>query len=170
MTPSVQDRDVFVALRRFLTHLFPDVAVIQTQQNRSSPPKNAFITMNSRGRKRLSTNLRTYVDTDEKQAQDTVMPTEYTVQVDFYGSGSGDRAQTFCTLFFDYTACDFFPETVRPLFVTDPAQIPLTSGEEQFVERWTVEVKLQINPVISVPMDFFENPSLTLIPVPLNEE
>lgn len=169
MKPDIQDSAVFMALRTFLSELFPDVEVIQTQQNRAPPPRGAFVAMSNVGKRRLSTNLRTYTDTDEAKTQNTVMPTEYTVQVDFYGDGSGERAQTFCTLFFDYYGCDAFPQNVRPLYVTDPQQIPLISGEKQLVERWKTEAKIQINPVVSVPMDFFSEPSLTLIPVPLKE-
>ena len=132
MKPDIQDSAVFTALRAFLSGLFPDVEVIQTQQNRAPPPRGAFVAMSNVGKRRLSTNLRTYTDTDATKTQNTVMPTEYTVQV-------------------------------------DPQQIPLISGEKQFVERWKTEAKIQINPVVSVPMDFFSEPSLTLIPVPLKE-
>ena len=169
MKPDIQDSTVFTALRSFLSMLFPDIEVIQTQQNRAPPPPKAFIAMSNAGKRRLSTNQRTYTDTNEAKTQNTVMPTEYTIQVDFYGAGSGERVQTFCTLFFDYYGCDAFPENVRPLYVTDPQQIPLISGEKQFVERWKTEAKIQINPVVSVPMDFFSDLSLTLIPVPFKE-
>ena len=169
MKPDIQDRAVFTALRNFLSVLFPDIEIVQTQQNRAPPPPRAFIAMSNVGKRRLATNIRTYTDTEEKKTQNNIMPTEYTIQVDFYGSGSGERVQTFCTLFFDYYACDSFPPNVRPLYVTDPIQIPLVSGDKQFVERWKTEAKIQINPVVSVPMDFFSTPSLTLIPVPLKE-
>lgn len=168
--PDIEDRDVFVALRNFLIGLFPDIAVIQAQQNRAPPPMDDFIVMSKIGKRRLATNLRTYTNTDEQKTQNNVMPTEYTVQVDFYGEGSGDRVQTFCTLFFDYYACDSFPDNVRPLYVTDPQQIPLISGEKQFLERWKTEAKIQINPVVSVPMDFMEVPSITPMPISTNKE
>ena len=169
MNPSISDSDVFTALRSFLQYLFPNVEIIQSQQNRNPPPKGAFIAMNNVGKRRLATNWRTYTNTEEQKTQNTVMPTEYTIQVDFYGKQSGERAQVFCALFFDYTGSDAFPKNIRPLYVTDPVQLPLITGEKQCLERWKTEVKIQFNPVISTPMEFLDRVSISLIPVPLEE-
>ena len=92
MIPSISDSDVFTALRMFLMMMFPSVEVIQAQDNNVPPPKGAFITMNNVGKRRLATNSRSYTDTEDQQTQDTVMPTEYSVQVDFYGEEAGESA------------------------------------------------------------------------------
>lgn len=169
MKPDIQDDAAMTALWTFLSVMFPDIEVIEAQQNRVSPPRGAFIMMTPIAKERLSTNLRTYTDTKKQKTQNTIMPTQYTIQVDFYGAGSADRVQTFCTLFFDYYASDSFPENVRPLFATDPQQIPVFFGEKQYVERWKTEVKIQINPVVSTPMDFFTDVDVSVITVPFKE-
>lgn len=170
MTPDITDSEVMTALRDFLMLLFEDVPVILAQTNRVPPPKGAFIAMTKTAKRRLATNFRTYTDPGTTGTQNTQMATEYTVQLDFYGEGSGERVQTFCTLFFDYYGCDNFAENVKPLYVDEPQQIPLISGEKEYIERWTVSPRLQYNPVVQVPMDFFDSPEIALIPVPLNEE
>lgn len=165
MTPSISDADVFTALRSFLIHLFPDIEIIQSQENDVPPPKGAFITMSNIGKRRLATNSRTYTDTDEQKTQNTVMPTECSIQVDFYGEESGERVQTFCALIFDYVGYDSFPEGIKPLFASDPMQVPIITGEKQYQERWSLTVKIQYNPVISTPIDFIREAAVSLIPV-----
>ena len=142
--------------------MFPSVEVIQAQDNNVPPPKSAFITMNNVGKRRLATNSRSYTDTEDQQTQNTIMPTEYTIQVDFYGEGAGERAQTLSALFFDYFAYDAFPENIKPLFAADPHQIPLITGEKNYLERWSMDVKIQYNPVISTPMKFFDSAAIEL--------
>ena len=165
MIPSISDSDVFTALRMFLMMMFPSVEVIQAQDNNVPPPKGAFITMNNVGKRRLATNSRSYTDTEDQQTQDTVMPTEYSVQVDFYGEEAGERAQTLSALFFDYVAYDSFPDNIKPLYASDPFQIPLITGEKNYRERWSMDVKIQYNPVISTPMTFFDSASIELTPI-----
>ena len=165
MIPSISDSDVFTALRTFLLLLFPEIEIVQSQNNNVAPPKGAFITMNNVGKRRLATNSRSYTDTKKQKTQDVAMPTEYTIQVDFYGERAGDRAQTLSALFFDYVAYDIFPESIKPLYATDPFQIPLITGEKNYLERWSMDVKIQYNPVISTPMKFIDSASIELTPI-----
>lgn len=163
------DYNVFKAMRGFLVLLFPSVEVIRTQVDNVPMPKGAFIAINEIGRKRLATNERSYTDNYDPDVevqipgtQNTKMQTQVSMQVDFYGDGSADRCQTFSTLFRDFYAVDNFADGATPLYATDPSQSPLIAGEEGFIERWRCEAYLQINPVITTPMEFFDKGSITV--------
>lgn len=161
----ISDFDVFKALRGFIRGLFPDVEVIRTQVNDVPMPKGAFVTMNDIGRNRLATNIRVNHDTGESESstQDVIMKTEHMIQVDFYGPGSSMRAQTFATLFRDYYAYDNFPENIKPLFCTDPVQMQLITGEEAYMERWRCNAHIHLNPVVTIPMEYFDEAAIIAI-------
>lgn len=159
----ITDYDVFKALRTFLMLIFPGIEIVRTQVDNVPMPIGAFIAMNDKGRRRLATNIRTYTDPVTVTGTQNIMAmTESVIQVDFYGAGSAQRCQTFCTLFRDLYAVDNFPSNIWPLFATDPSQTPLIAGEEGFIERWRCEAHIQINPVVNTPMQFFDEGTVTV--------
>lgn len=145
---SLTDDDVFTALRSFILLLLPTVEVVQTQDNGVPMPVNPFITMNNVGKKRLATNTDTIADA---ATMDILTPTQFTIQVDCYGPESGDWAAMIQSTFRDGYATDNFPANIQPLYADDPIQIPLITGEQQFLQRWKLQAVMQYNPVISVP-------------------
>ncbi len=163
--PDITDARVFTVLRSYLLSFFPDVEVIRTQDNRVPPPRNGFIALTGTGKRRIETNWRRYVDTAETKVKDVIMPTEYAIQVDFYGKGAGEMSQAFCTLFFDDTSCEMFPNDVRPLYASDPVQMPMVSAEKQYMERWRVDIRMQCNPAVTVPQDFFDKADTQAYPI-----
>jgi hypothetical protein len=59
-------------------------------------------------------------------------------------------------LFRDRIACDFFKASgfdIQPLYFADFKQLPIISGEEQYIERWTALFELQINPIITLDLE-----------------
>jgi len=99
------------------------------------------------------------------QRQDLV-PTKWTVQLDVYGPGSNENVKMIEGLFYSSVATDFFTALGLPLQVlsTDEArQTPLISGEEQYQQRWTLNVDLQFNPTIGTPIQFFDEAEVAVV-------
>ena len=89
--------------------------------------------------------------------------TKVTVQLDFHSQNAttaGDMAQTVSTLFRDEYATTQFANqpppnnSVVPLYHEDPAQRPFMNESQQFEWRWTMDVYVQINQVVTVPQQF----------------
>jgi len=94
--------------------------------------------------------------------------TQVTVQLDVHGPSSADNAQVITTLFRDQYASQMFYQSgfdMAPLYTSDPRQSPFMNGEQQYEDRWTIDLVLQANPVLSVPLQF----AVELGPVALNE-
>lgn len=147
ITPSITDNAVYQALGGYLSSCF-ECAVIRGQVNDTPMPQGNFILMNDVWKKALATNSREYGEA----SQDIKTHTEYCIQVDFYGEKSGEMAQTFLMLIQDSHSFYAFPAGIKPLYATDPRQIPLITGEKNYLERWTTEVHLQFNPTVTTPV------------------
>lgn len=163
MTASIDitETQVIKALGDFISGVV-SCPVLRSQVNRVSMPTGDFIMMTPAHRSALATNVDTY-PSDAKAVQRS---TQIDVQLDFYGSGAGDRAQTVATLLRDEYACAEMTGTgVQPLYAGDAHQMPLITGEEQYLERWTVEVSLQANPTITIAQDFMETAVIGLVEV-----
>jgi hypothetical protein len=84
-----------------------------------------------------------------------LQPTQVTIQLDVHGSSSGDNAQVISTTFRDAYAFDQFAASgldIRPLYTSDPHQIPFVNSEQQYEERWVIDVHMQANPTVIVTM------------------
>ena len=95
-------------------------------------------------------------------------PTEIIVQCDLHGPASADNAQVITTYFRDDAGIQAFRTLVsglEPLYADDPRQIPFINGEQQYEERWCVDVHLQATPVITTSVQFATALSVSLYPV-----
>lgn len=87
-------------------------------------------------------------------------PTEWTVQIDIHGPLSGDNAKIVETLFRSWYAVEAIGEypgidfAAVPLYAGDAHQMPFMNAEQQFEWRWTMDLVLQINPVVATPQQF----------------
>jgi hypothetical protein len=82
---------------------------------------------------------------------------EYTIQLDVHGPNSADNATTIATLIRSDAGCSAFAETgfdVTPLYAGDPRQLRFDDAEQQIEERWTVDIVLQANIIITSFQDF----------------
>lgn len=156
-TPNIAESAVFKALGDFLVAMFPAIEVVRGIQNRVPPPAGPHIVMTPLGMTRLSVASTEYSDPDghpELGAQDVTQPTRESIQVDFYGTGSHDRAAVFFSAFQTGWGFDMLPVTVKPLYTSEPRMLPLTTGEEQWIERWEVDAEIQYNPTTALPQQF----------------
>jgi len=99
-------------------------------------------------------------------SKDHLQATQITIQVDVHGPNASDNAQRISTLLRDEYGTESFINSgfnIAPLYSNDPRQIPFTNGEQQIEAKWSVEVVLQANPVVSVPQQFADVVEVALI-------
>ena len=148
---NITETNALTALRALML-AYVDCEVIRTPANRAAMPKNDFIALTPIRQAALETNAHAYTATEETVKR----PTQYTIQADFYGARAGDRAQAITTLFRDEIACQALSASgfdIQPLYAGDPQQLPIVTGEEQYLERWTANFELQMNPILTIPIE-----------------
>lgn len=96
--------------------------------------------------------------------------TDFTVQLDFHGPAATDMAQVVSTTMRDEYAVGLFAAQnpnygVSPLLADDPRQMPFINDQKQYENRWIVEARFQVNPVVVVPQQFADALSIEVISV-----
>lgn len=99
-----------------------------------------------------------------------VQNTKVVIQCDVHGPGGADNAHTIATLLRDDYGVQSFADQdpsygVVPLFTEDPRQMPFINAEQQYEDRYVVEIALQSNQVISVPQQFADVSTIEVISV-----
>lgn len=97
-----------------------------------------------------------------------LQPTKVTFQLDVHGPASADNAQIISTTWRDEFAIDQFATSgfdVTPLYASDPHQVPFMNGEQQFENRWVIDLVMQCNPILTVPQQFASALNVDLIEV-----
>lgn len=150
--------DVYTAVRAFLLGVLPSgVPVSRGLPNRAAMPQPfpGFVVMQMINVNRLRWNVDTW---DATGVNPTTLLSEQGIQVhiqlDFYGSTSGDWANIVSTLWRDTYGCDALAPTCQPLFADDARMAPLVDSEEQYEERWQLDARLQYNPQVTVSQAF----------------
>jgi len=133
----------------------------------------------------------TVAETSMKAGSMAVMqPTQLDMQIDFYGLDSGDAAQTVAAVFqteyavneldayglplrdaegavlldgFGNELQQVFTISVAPLYAGVARNIAFVSSESQYQARWSLDVSLQINPIVYLPQEFADQLDLTLV-------
>lgn len=157
MTPSVTESDVLTAVGQVLTGLLDTgVKIVVGQVNRvPSPSSPNYVVMTPGSRISFATNVSTY---DAAAATVTIAKsTQFTMQLDIHGPEASDNSQTLLMLLRDpYAVSAFKAATVaiQPLYTSDPLQLPFVNGQQQYEDRWMMNLILQVNPAISTTQDF----------------
>ena len=82
-----------------------------------------------------------------------------TVQVDIHGADSSDNVQIITTMFRSDWCADFFRDLalgIYPLTCGDPLQTQFMDDSQQINLKWSIDVELQINPIVAVPQQFMD--------------
>lgn len=158
ITIDITETNVMDAVGRFLSSVF-DCRIQKGQENYVPRPQGDCIIFNAVGRKVLSRNHHS-CSIDE---WGIMTPTEFTVQIDFYGEGASDKMETFMSIIHDGFAFESFPPDIKPLYASDPQQVPLITGEKNYLQRWSTDLSLQYNPTVKIPIDTFDDVSVTII-------
>lgn len=83
--------------------------------------------------------------------------TELTVQLDVHGKLSGDNVKVIESLWrseYGTAALAASGFALAPLYADDPRQVPFINAEQQIEYRWTLDLHLQVNPVVGTPQQF----------------
>jgi hypothetical protein len=144
------------ALGAFVQVIVGDlVAVVRGQQNRVPPPKGRYVYITPILAPALSLPRTTYVDVPSAGTMTLTRPTQWNAQVDCYGDGAQDLALAICIALRSSYGCDALKASgCAPLYTGEPRQLPFITGEDQYLERWSVDAVLQFNPSITMPQQF----------------
>lgn len=170
VTISISESDVLASLRALILSLV-SCEVVKGLGNRVPMPIDPFICLTPALQQRLSTNVVTYdnlTDPDSPAWQYQKQSLQYSIQVDCYGPQSSDWAAVITTVLrSEYATSQFEADgfEIQPLYAEDPRQLPLVDGEQQYEQRWTFAAVLQCNPVVSLPMQFFDEAVVGLVEV-----
>lgn len=168
ITVSPVQTDIYTAVRAFLLTIVPaGTGVVQGIVNRVPLPPAGVVVMTIITQNRIATNEDDYTDpfptpggTQQSKASQRVE-----MQLDFYGGDSQAWATMVETLWRDEVGCVALAPTVQPLYADDPRQLPLITGEEQYLQRWMLKAAMQYNPVTVTVQDFAGTLEATLINV-----
>jgi hypothetical protein len=97
-----------------------------------------------------------------------LVATEWTVQIDVHGPGSSDNVRVIDSLFRSEYAVDTvgaFGSAMSPLYAEEARQMPFDNAEQQVEFRWTMDLHLQISPVVTTPQQFFDQIEVTGVEV-----
>lgn len=161
LTVSPTLAQVFADVRAFLLGIVPaGTIVLKGPVNRAAQPPADHIVITPTYRKRLRTNQLT----DDPIGGTTALEegVQVDVQIDCYGGAlAPDWAAIIETVWKSEYACTAFT-TCQPLYADDARQLPLVTGEEQYLQRWLVRAVLQYNPVTTTPQDFADTLTVVL--------
>lgn len=166
-TISITEGNLFKALGDFLTSIVGDI-VVKGQVNRVPMPAGDTVYMTPGASVQLATVVQTYTDEGTTHTSNFKQSKQWAAQIDCYGASANDCAAAISTALRTIYACDFFKATgleIQPLYATDPQQLPLVTGENQYLERWGLQAVLQYNPVITVTQEFADQLVIGLINV-----
>lgn len=101
-------------------------------------------------------------------SRQAMQPLELTIQVDIHGPASSDNATRVSTQWrnqIGVNACQAQGAILAPLYNSSPRQIPFINDQDQYEQRWSLDLCMQVNPVLTVPQQFASNVSVTAQPV-----
>lgn len=163
ITPT--ERDVYRSIGDWLKSVIPaGCYILQGQQNQTPQPIGLNATMQLISRKRIATNNWTY---DTKSGTRTVIEqTQVTVQVNVFGSQSGNAVHQVHALWRDFYTTDFMRNEgsfICPLYATDPRQMGFVTKEDQYEDGWSVDLHMQVNFEITTPQQFADTVTVPIV-------
>lgn len=158
VTLSLTQAQEFTALRAFLIGVLPTgTEVLRTQANRVAEPTGPdFVMMTPLHAQRISTNITTFAYLPNNLRTD-LGPTKLTVQLDIYGPSAPDNVQIIATLWRSEYATAAFTDAgvdMQPIYADEAHQMAFINGEKQYEDRWSIDLVMQVNPVITTAQDY----------------
>lgn len=157
---TVTHKQIYTEVRAYLLGLFlcPPESVIQGYQNDAPLPDQAIV-MSILFEQALDVSVHYYEPADNQTfVQQSV---EITMQIDFYGADSGDKARKLCNLWKShYSTARLI--SCQPLYCKDPVQMTFINEQSRYEQRWMVELILQYNPEFSHEQTYLDMPVITL--------
>jgi len=178
VTISITESNLLTLLRTYLLALINGARAIKGQQNRVAMPNGAFVLMTSMGTKELATPEVQYTPgASNPGLQSIKRRMEWKVQLDVYGGKASDgvtvlsafdQAQILYTLVRTQYTFEVFAATgveMQPLYADEPRNMTIVDGEAQYEDRWTFDLHVQFNPVVTMSQDFAAALALELVEV-----
>ena len=147
----------------------PLAQVVEAHDNLVAPPLDPFVVMSHLSREPVSTPWLTNQDTQNVNTEtNTVnLGVSYEYQVDIYGDAAGDASMILHVLFRSDPTSEWFQAyglanniTIDALDVDRPKHVAITNSEDQFEERWTVRLRLNVVEAIQTPVNFMSSASI----------
>ncbi|QGX89628.1 hypothetical protein BHJ80_16730 [Escherichia coli] len=91
-------------------------------------------------------------------SQHITRTTKWRCQLDFYGPHAADNAQVLATLFRSEFSVRLFRQgggLISPLYCSEPFNTTFPNGQQQYEPRWTLDIQMQINPVVTTSLMFW---------------
>ena len=168
VTPTIDQ--LCTKLRTYLLSIVPaGTIVLRGPVDRAAQPVDPHVVFTPVFRRRLRTNVETDVDPFPNPTPGSTQIEEgvqFEMQVDCYGDSlAHDWAAMVETTFRSEYAVNALAPECAPLYADEARQVPLVTGEEQYLERWMVRAVLQYNPVTTVPQQFADTVTVNIIEV-----
>jgi len=165
-TATPTSTTIFTAIRGLLLSLIDDCEVIKSLNNKTPMPVGGFIAMTMLFDTRLATNTHVYLDsTPETGIRKSKQQVQKTIQFDCYGPDSAEWAGVLSTMLRDDYSCRYLQGFgVQPIDADDPKLMPIIDGEQQYLHRWVVTAKFQVNFDVLVPQQFFDEAVVVIHP------
>jgi len=148
--PSIVIDSVIEAFGAFIQPFVGNAQIVRAHVNRVPPPPTPFVKLNEILLADLEVPA-TYND-GVNQIGSIVSPTRIHIQADFYGQQAGDWCKAVKGVYRTTYATLQFPSNIQPLYCDDGMMSPLVTGEEQYLNRWTMTMVAQYNPILTVPL------------------
>jgi hypothetical protein len=98
--------------------------------------------------------------------RDDLEQVKWTVQCDIHGPNSANNLRVLETIFrSDLGVTDFDSQSiygVTPLYTSEGRQIVFVNAEQQQEYRWTIDLVMQVNPVIGTPQQFADQVEIAI--------
>lgn len=160
-TSSISVDQVIDALAAFLAPFCPGAQIARGQVNRVPMAPSPCVYLTEVLQVKLAVPNTDYRPDDDEA--DIGSRRRIDIQMDFYGLPAGEFAAAVSTAFASHWGFAHFPSNIKPLYTSDPVQAPLTTGEQQYESRWTSTAALQYNPTVTVPQEFADVVTPTII-------
>lgn len=152
------------AVRSYILSIRPTQRVIRTPVKLASMPDGPYVSFTPGRRMPLSTNVASYLSGSRSVERAEQMG----FQIDCYGEGARDLADTINLLFRDQYAVDQFAQSsvdIAPLYAGDVMQMPFVDDSDQYEERYSFEIFLQINSVVITSQQSCNMLGINILPV-----
>lgn len=176
ITANTEDQ-VFDTLWGFVSSLFdPSLAgqVFKGYQNMTATPTGTYAVVSSGVKTRLDQGDRDYDPTNGLML--VTRHTQYYYQIDCYGPSAPDWADIIAVAWNSPWSCGQLngtglnapttKATLQSLYADEPQQITIVNAENNYEQRFMVKLYLQVNPIVSLPQDFFTAPPAVIIKPP----
>lgn len=160
-TSDISVDAVIDALAAFLAPFCPGATIARGQVNRVPMAPSPCVYLTELIQNKLAVAVTDYRPDDDEA--DIGSRKRIDVQMDFYGPTTGEFAAAVAAAFASHWGFEHFPSNIKPLYTSDAIQAPLTTGEQQYESRWTLTASLQYNPIVSVPQQFADVVTPTII-------